>query len=260
MSTTLDDLVTAAIDAAEAAGTPVAEVSLDAIARQAGISRATLFRRIGTRQALDEALRASGVDPGGRPDVRARATAAAAEIIEMGGLAAMTLEAVATRADCSVQALHSQLGGRDGLLQATLERFTPLPRIEASFEEPPADLATGARLVYGIVFDTIEERRALLIALIAEAATRTDGPPARYLLENYLPRVFGVLGVWLGAEMEAGHLRPLPLPVLLQLFAAPIALHAISRPLIRPASGAPPPDREEVIDILTDAFIRAVAP
>jgi hypothetical protein len=135
-----------------------------------------------------------------------------------------------------------------------------LHRVEAALAKPPANLTEGARLIYGVVFDAVDDRRALLIALIAEAATRPDGPAARYLLENYLPRVFGVLGVWLRTEMEAGHLRPMPLPLLLQLFAAPIALHAISRPMIRPATGAPPPDREEVIEILTDAFIRAVSP
>lgn len=260
MNTITDDLIQAAIETAAAAGKPVADVSLDAIARRAGISRATLFRRIGTRQALDDAIRASGVDPGGRPDVRARATAAAADLIEEGGLAAMTLDAVATRAGCSVQALHSQLGGRDGLLQATLERFTPLPRVEAAFTGPSPDLETGTRLIYGIVFDAVEERRALLIALIAEAATRPDGPPARYLLENYLPRAFGTIGVWLHGQIAAGAVRPLPHPVLLQLFAAPIGFHAISRPLIRPATGEPPPDRDEVIEQLTQAFIRAVSP
>jgi len=260
MNTTWDDLITAAITAADTTGKPVAEVSLDAIARQAGISRATLFRRIGTRQALDDAIRASGVDPGGRSDVRTRATTAAADLIEAGGLAAMTLEAVAARADCSVQALHSQLGGREGLLRATLERFTPLPRVEAAFTKPPADLASGARLVYGIVFDTIEERRALLIALIAEASTRPDGPLARYLLETYLPRVFGLLGEWLQGEMLAGRIRPMPLPVLLQFFAAPIGFHAISRPLISSARGIAPLDRNEVIELLTDAFLRAVTP
>jgi AcrR family transcriptional regulator len=260
MNAIADDLITAAIDAAEAAGKPVADVSLDAIARQAGISRATLFRRIGTRAALDAAVRASGVDLGGRPDVRSRATAAAADLIEEAGLAAMTLEAVAARAECSVQALHSQLGGREGLLQATLERFTPLPRVEAAFTGAPPDLETGTRLVYGIVFDTVEARRALLIALIAEAATRPESPSARYLLENYLPRAFGTIGVWLQKQIEAGTVRPLPRPVLLQLFAAPIGFHAISRPLIGPATGAPPPDRDEVIDQLTQAFIRAVSP
>lgn len=260
MNAMTDDLIQAAIDAAEAAGRPVAEISLDAIARQAGISRATLFRRIGTRAALDAAVRASGVDPGGRPDVRSRATAAAADLIEQGGLAAMTLDAVAARAECSVQALHSQLGGRDGLLQATLERFTPLPRVEAAFTGSPPDLESGTRLVYGIVFDAVEERRSLLIALIAEAATRPEGTPARYLLENYLPRAFGTIGAWLQGQIAVGAVRPLPIPVLLQLFAGPIGFHAISRPLIRPATGASPPDRDEVIDLLTQAFIRAVSP
>src|SRR5687767_14674423 len=127
--TTWDVIVRAATDEATESGRDVADVSLDAVARRAGISRATLYRRIGSRRALDDAVRASGVDPGGRPDVRARATAAAADLIEEGGLAALTLEAVAARADCSLPALYGTFGGRDGLLRETFERFSPLPRI-----------------------------------------------------------------------------------------------------------------------------------
>ena len=92
-----DELIAAARMASETAGLPLAEISLDEIARQAGLSRATLFRRIGSRAALDDAIRAAGIDPGGRPDVRERATDAAADLIEESGLAALTLEAVA---DC----------------------------------------------------------------------------------------------------------------------------------------------------------------
>ena len=46
----------AAIAEAEATGMPVAELSLDRIARRAGMSRSTIYRRVRTRRALDEAV------------------------------------------------------------------------------------------------------------------------------------------------------------------------------------------------------------
>jgi AcrR family transcriptional regulator len=86
-----EDLVQAALRAAEKRGKDVADVPVLAIAREAGISRSTLLRRLsGTRAALDEAVRAAGVDPGGQVPVRARALNAAAALISECGLAATT--------------------------------------------------------------------------------------------------------------------------------------------------------------------------
>ena len=62
------DVVAAALRAAENLGRDVADVPLIAIAREAGMSRSTLIRRLnGSRQPLDDAVRAAGVEPGGRP-------------------------------------------------------------------------------------------------------------------------------------------------------------------------------------------------
>src|SRR5262245_62388288 len=110
------DVVAAALRAAEKLGKDVADVPVTMIAAEAGISRSTLLRRFGgSRTALNDAVRAAGVDPGGSPPVRDRAIDAAAELISESGLAAATLEAVATRAGCSVYSLHTVFGGRDKL-------------------------------------------------------------------------------------------------------------------------------------------------
>lgn len=252
-------IINAAIEAAEATGRPVAEVPLEEIAKRAGISRATLFRRIGSREALEAAIRERGIDPGRRADVRTRATDAAADLIEEGGLAAMTLEAVAARADCSLQALYSQIGGRDALLGATMERFTPLPRIEAVFAGDPPELANGVRQMYEIVFDAIEARRALIFALVADAAGRPDGPTARFILKRYFPRGIRAIGEWFSDQIAAGHMRPLPVSLLVPLLVAPMGLHTMVRPLLPGLTGKKPPDREEVIETLTQTFLRAVA-
>jgi AcrR family transcriptional regulator len=257
--TSWDHIVRAASEAAEAAGSEIADVSLDEIARRAGISRATLYRRIGSRQALDDAVRARGIDPGGRDNVRTRATAAVAVLISERGLATMTLEAVAARAECSVQALYAQFGGRDELLLATIERYSPLPRIEADFANPPADLEEGVRRIYGIMFDVIDQNPALLVALIADAASRPSGPIARYLIGEYLPRALGTVGAWLAVQTANGLVRQMPLPLLVSLLMAPIGFHVLSRPLVVNVTGQDAPSREEVVETLAAAFLRAVA-
>ncbi|MGH3637310.1 MAG: TetR/AcrR family transcriptional regulator, partial [Mycobacterium sp.] len=153
--TVTDDLVQAALRAARALGKDVADVPVIAIARQAGISRSTLIRRLGgTRAALDRAVRASGVDPGGQAPVRTRALDAAADLIETSGLAAVTLEAIAIRAGCSVNSLYGAFGGRDELLRALFERHSPLLQIEDFFDSDRGDLPTTVRRLYGMIAHT----------------------------------------------------------------------------------------------------------
>src|SRR5262245_66221703 len=101
------DLVAAAIRAAAHCGKDVADVPLSTIAQVAGISRSTLARRLqGSRRTLDEAVRAAGIDPGGR-SVRDRAIEAGAWLVSERGPATVTLDAVAEAAGCSVQRLYS---------------------------------------------------------------------------------------------------------------------------------------------------------
>jgi AcrR family transcriptional regulator len=252
------EIVDAAVQEARERNRDVADISLDDIARRAGISRITLYRRIGSRRALDEAVRAAGIDPGGRPDVRERAVVAAAAIVRERGFAALTLEAVAARAECSVPALHSQLGGREGLLAALFERYSPLPRVEELLAAPPASFADGVRAIVGAVLDAAEAEPALLRALMADALGRPDGPTARQVLTNYLPRAFGAANRWLAGEVAAGRIRPLPPAVLFQLLAGPLFLHMVARGFFPAMSGSALPPREDVIELFSEAFCRAV--
>src|SRR5882757_4986574 len=120
------DLVAAAIRAADRCGRDVADVPLTTIAQVAGVSRSTLLRRLhGSRRALDEAVRAAGVDPGGQP-VRVRAVEAGARLVSERGPATVTLEAVAEAAGCSVHRLYAIFGTRDKLFAAIYERYSPL--------------------------------------------------------------------------------------------------------------------------------------
>jgi AcrR family transcriptional regulator len=245
----------AAVQAARESGRAVADVPLDEIARRAGISRVTLYRRIGSRQALDDAVRAAGFDPGGRPEVRERAVIAAAALIRERGFPSLTLEAVA---GCSVPALHTQLGGREGLLRALFERYTPLPRIEGALESAP-DFVSGVRAIYTAIFDAFSAEPELLRAFLADALGRPHGPAAQHVRSAYLPRVIGAIGCWLTRQIADGRCRPLPLFVLVQLLVGPAFVWLIAGPLLPPGSPVAPPPHDAVVKQLTACFVRAVA-
>jgi AcrR family transcriptional regulator len=255
-----DDLVQAAVRAARHLGKDVADVPVIAIAREAGISRSTLIRRLGgTRSALDSAVRAAGVDPGGQAPVRTRALDAAADLIEREGLAAATLEAIAVRTPCSVHSLYAVFGGRDELIRAVFERHSPLLGIEDLFDTDQDDLRTAVRRLYGLITETLTKEPKVAPAVLAEALARPDSPAVQKLLGHNSPRLLATLGAWLTKEKEAGRIRDIPLVLLLQLLIAPVSVHMLLRGAGPELPGLELPDLDQTCDTLAEAFLRAVA-
>lgn len=254
------DLVAAALRAAEETGKDVADVPLVAIARQAGISRSTLLRRLGgTRAPLDEAVRAAGVDPGGRRPVRERAVEAAARLIGERGLAAVTLEAVAGAAGCSVPSVYAVFGGRTELLRAVFERYAPAVEVERILADPDADLRATVVAVYRELARALLAEPRVLPAMIAQTLARPHSDRARIPAADRAPGFPGdALRRWMAAQVEAGRLRDdLTVPELLQQMAGPLLLNL----MLRPADDRPAPsDVDRTCEVFADAFLRAAAP
>ncbi len=252
--------MSAAVRAAEQLGKDVADVPLIAIAREAGISRSTLLRRVGgSRRTLDEAVRASGVDPGGRPPVRERAIGAAADLISAQGLGAATLEAVAAVAECSVHSLYAAFGGRDGLLAAVFERYSPILDLEEVLAGPEEDLATRVHALYRALGEAFSREPRVMPAMLADVFTRPEGPTVDMLSHHFFPRMLAGLGGWLSAQVAADRIRDLPVTVLIQQMLSPVAMHFLLRPALENVPILHFPAPEEVCTAFADAFLRAVA-
>jgi AcrR family transcriptional regulator len=253
---TADTLVEAALQASNELGKDVVDVPIDAIARHAGISRSTLLRRLGgSRAALDEAVRARGVDPGGVPPVRTRALDAAAVLIAENGLAAATFEAIAARADCSVQSLYGIFGTRDGLLRTVFELHSPLLDIEKFLAEDHSDLRATIRRLYALFAESLSREPRVTPAMLAEAFARPTNPATQTLVSYKAPRMLAVLHHWLVTEVEAGRIRDLPQPLLVEQLLAPLVVHMLLRPASAALPGIDPPDIDTVCELFTDAFL-----
>jgi AcrR family transcriptional regulator len=248
---------------AERSERPIASMSMDEIAGALGMTRMTLYRRAGSRQQILAALEARGVDVSSEPMVRERVIHATAKLLRERPLAEITLEAIAERASCSLPAIYTQLGGRQGVLRATFERYSPLPGVErlvASGElDIDDDLRCEARSLYGVVFDQVTEGWPVLRAFVAEVLRDPGSEVGCLFREWYLPRVAGIIAPMLERHAARGAFRPLPTLLIAQAFAGPLVLHIASRGLLKESFGIEPPDRDTTIDALADMFCRAVA-
>ncbi len=184
-------------------------------------------------------------------------------LIIADGVAALTVDGVARRVGCSVSAVHTAFGGRDGLLSAVFERHAPLPAVVKLMAEQPdrfADLESGARAIYTVVFDTVKDQQGgtgVLEALFAEVLAKPNGVGAQLFKDRILPRITENIGGWLASQIHAGRCADLPLSLLVPLLIAPISVHLIARGRLT-AADVSVPDRQTVIDAMTAAFCNAV--
>ncbi|MGA8329856.1 MAG: TetR/AcrR family transcriptional regulator [Mycobacterium sp.] len=254
------EVVDAALRAAQTLGRDVADVPLVAIAREAGMSRSTLVRRLnGSRQLLDDAVRAAGVEPGGRPPVRERAVHAAASLISDRGLAAVTLEVVAAQADCSVHSLYAVFGGRDKLMRAVFDRYSPILDLDEAIAESDAELGETVQRIYRSLAEAFSREPRVAPAMLAEALARPTEPAVLALLQYHVPRMLAGVGQWLAGEVAAGRIRDLPLPLLIQQMLAPIAIHTMVRPAAKNIPEIELPELDQACVVFADNFLRAVA-
>lgn len=254
------ELIEAAVRAAEALERDIAEVSVSDIAAEAHISRSTLLRRLGgSRSSLDAAVRAAGIDPGGRPPVRLRALTAAAAVVSENGLAAATLEAIADRAGCSVFSLHAAFGGRDDLMRAVFDQFSPIRDIEEYLARPQGDLHSTVHGFYRTVANALSREPRVAPAMLAEVFSRPTSTAVQSLAGYAAPRMLGTLGVWFDAEVGAGRIRDQPVMVLAQQLLGPIMIHMLMRPAFPEIPGITLPDVDVVCEAFAVNFIRAVA-
>jgi AcrR family transcriptional regulator len=225
---------------------------MEELATAAGVSLRTLYRLFGNRQQLLQELEWEAP-----PSSRARVLETALELVGQHGLAELSMDDLASRAEVSRATLYRLFPGKSALFRALIQAYSPWEAIaelvEAKPDAPPAELMPE---IGRAIASALSGRTGLLLRMASEMAR--GGPDTAEGIQHSLARGLPDLISYLGRQMSAGRLRTMHPILALQLLAGPIVTHLITSPLAKLIGFNQ--SEEEVIDQIVAAWLRTMAP
>jgi AcrR family transcriptional regulator len=229
--------------------------TVDDFAEAAGVSRTSFYRAFESRAALLEAL---GLAP--TPAARERILRLALEMVGTRGLAPLSMDELADRADVSRATLYRLFPGKPALFTALVHAYTPLDPVIAVVDEKRAEppevvMPEVARSIYRTVVGGEEDRTGLMRALFAEVTSLA--PDAEEATRDAIVRVVGALAGYVLAQMASGRLRQMHPLLALQSFIGPIFFHLMTRKAAQSVLGVEM-DEEQAVTELAEAWLRSM--
>jgi AcrR family transcriptional regulator len=225
------------------------------IAAAAGVSMRQLYRLFGSR---DNLLRELDREPAA--GARERILEAALELLGQVGLAELSMDGLAARADVSRATLYRIIPGKPALFRELITKYSPWEPIAdvlgaagGALDEPPAELIPRAAHALS---EALSGRTAVLLRLVFEMA-RGD-PDTTEGVQRAMSRGLPDLMAYLEAQMVSGRLRPMHPVLALQLLVGPIVAHELTRPLAAMVGFTL--SRQEFAAEVAAAWLRAMAP
>lgn len=181
---------------------------------EAGVSRATIYRRVGGKAELLARLAEARGESFEPLDARADILEATRTVLGRAGFAAATIEGIAAEAGVGVATVYRHFGDKETLLRAFAEEATPRAAVRELALHPgddvAADLETIVRATLGFFFDN---RDVLRLVLLGGERERSYLERLRGRSDSTLAR----LTDYFGAQLEAGRLRDAGAPADLAL-------------------------------------------
>ncbi len=226
--------------------------TMDDLAREAGLSRATLYRQAGSREAVLAALSEQGMEVGKRVDVRDRILAACRVVFPRAGFEAATLEDVAREAGVGAATVYRQFGDKEGLIRAFAGHIGPRRAMQEVALRPTGDLRADLERAAATVLRYAAEDLDLLKLAVLE---RMRGGPWAEFLKDSPVRAQTMLIRLLKSYGTSGALGSNDPRLMAQAFAG-MLFAFLARPLLE---GGPMPDPEETARFITHVFLDGLA-
>lgn len=208
--------------------------TVEELARRAGLSRASLYRQIGSKSALLERLAG-----GAPPDARARILLAARRVCAQAGFANATMEQIAQAAGVGVATVYRQFGDKDQLVRSLIGELLPHEQLREPLIRPSGDVRADLGRIAEAIVPFFYQQRDLLRLLIG--GSEAD---LAYLerLRAGAERTRDLLAGYLSAQQQAGLLRPDIAPAELAMAFVGMLLGFVIGPA-RFDAAPPPPER-----------------
>lgn len=236
------------------AANPDAAFTMDQLAKESGISRATIYRCMGSREAL---LRRLAVEQGidikelDVPNMAERILKATRSALGQAGAVNFTIEQVAEDAGIGVATVYRHFGSKAEILKALSTSFQPKREALNTLEHTSGDLETDLRRFTTTVLGFMIENRDLAPFYFS------SNPQIQEIfisLGDDQNRTLGILSSYFEKQMQAGHIltrNPLDLAT---AFLGMIIGFAFAQPRITGIVQKP----EKIAALVTDLFLDGI--
>lgn len=245
------------LDAARRVYASDPEASLDAVAQEAGVSRATVYRRFPSRDELFAALneeRGMEINREGQDGVRERILDAAGRLFPDLGLHGATMERIAEAANVGPATVYRHFGDKEGLLRAWLDLASPRRAVSELGRIGGKDVESDLRALATMALRFMGTHHGLIrMTLSADPETRAMLGRVRSSSET----TRATLAAYLRRQMEAGNLRQDDAEFLAEMFFGMLMARAVISPGF---SERPPSDPEADAARLVRLFLEGLVP
>jgi AcrR family transcriptional regulator len=230
-------------------------LTMEGVARSLGLSRATLYRQSGGRDALLDALAAAGADVGDRTAARTRILRGAREVFARVGFDAASLEEIARVANVGVATIFRHFGDKDGLVGAFLDALPARRAASEARATASKDVRRDLERLAERLLAGMRDDEAVVRLLILE--TLRGSPLLGRVRAKSPTRMIAVLTTFLRGHVEAGRLRDIDPRLLAQAFAGMVLAFGVVAPILR---GEPATDPTATARAITDLFLAGALP
>lgn len=249
------------IGQAASAGSATAPAALDSltmnqIAAQAGLTKATLYRYFRGKADIVAALAARGLDvaafqPEQRRDLILRA---ALRTFAKHGLRGATMEQIGQEAGITAAAIYWYFRSKEDLIEAIFENYTALPHLRQLATLPVGDEEAQIRNLANRVLDIFDQRADIIKMVLGASTSRPD--LAAEVFEQIKSKLLMEMARYIDRRVEAGIFRPGNSLARAQALISPIIIYTLAHHVF---GDAYPLDRQTAIAEFVGIFIHGVA-
>jgi AcrR family transcriptional regulator len=233
-----------------------ADFTMERLVEATGISRATLYRRFGSREAILQRLvdeQAIDAPELARPDIRTRIVQATRVVLSRYGFAGTTVEQIAQEAGVGPATVYRHFGSKEALIEAFVQASHPRQLLRSFTANAESDLEADLTLLATTMLEFVHENPWLIRMLVFESQE------AKALLAQVRAtqgRTVTYLAKYLADHMALGHLPEAdPFDLALAFFGMLLGFgfvgpHSYDRPVT---------DTKSTAQLATRIFLHGVA-